>query len=91
MIIDAHNHVMTWENLPDAYWDSMAQLISNIIKEVVGNDVTPEQVKKNHLDGMMDTDGSKLIKNMDTSGGGYDLYPGLGLGVRIRGSKADGR
>jgi len=68
MIIDAHNHVMTWDNLPDAYWDSMAQLISNFIKEIVNRDSTPEQVKKNILDGYMDTDGSKLIQNMDNSG-----------------------
>ena len=68
MIVDAHVHVMTWENVPDAYWDSLAQLISNFIKEIIGRDVSAEQVKKNQLDPMMDTDGSKLIKNMDVSG-----------------------
>ena len=68
MIIDAHNHVWTWENLPDAYYDSFAGVISNFIREIIGKEMSPAQVKKNILNNYMDNDGSKLIQNMDASG-----------------------
>ena len=41
MIIDAHNHVWTWENLPDAYYDSFAGVISmeDIIEHLIGKEI----------------------------------------------------
>ena len=68
MIIDAHTHVWTWENLPDAYYDSFSEVISNFVREIIGREMSPAQVKKNVLDDYMDKDGSKLIRNMDASG-----------------------
>jgi hypothetical protein len=68
MIIDAHNHVMTWENIPDAYWNAIANYIATIYKERVNRDVTIDAVKQNNLEPLMDTDGSKLLRNMDRSG-----------------------
>ena len=65
MIIDAHNHVMTWGNIPDAYWNAMANYIATIYKELVNRDVTIDAVKQNNLEPLMDTDGSKLLQNMD--------------------------
>ncbi len=50
MIIDVHNHVMTLENIPDAYWNEMAKYIATLYKELINRDVTVDEVKKHNLD-----------------------------------------
>lgn len=80
MIIDAHNHVMTWKNVPEVYWRETAQFIANIYQEIGRGEISLDQVKKQHLEPMMDNDGSKLIANMDASGVEVTFILSLDLG-----------
>ena len=68
MIIDAHCHVWNWEILPDAYWNGLCDIFIDYIKRSGMGDMTRQQVKQGMLEGLMDTDGSKLIASLDNAG-----------------------
>ncbi|MBN2284058.1 MAG: amidohydrolase [Deltaproteobacteria bacterium] len=68
MIIDAHCHVWTWDIISENYWNALADIAVDYLKRMGMGELTREQVKKDMLDGLMDTDGSKLIASLDNAG-----------------------
>ena len=68
MIIDAHCHVWTWDILPDAYWNELCDIAIDYFKRSGMGDMTRQQLKQGMLEGIMDTDGSKLIASLDNAG-----------------------
>lgn len=83
MIIDAHCHVWTWEVISNNYWNELADIGVDFFRRNKLGDITRDVAKAAILDGMMDTDGSKLIASMDNAGVDMTFIMAIdwGLGV----------
>jgi len=83
MIVDAHCHVMTWDNIPDKYWNELARIAVEFYKNNGFGKFTVDQFKNEILDTIMDPDGTKLLANMDASGVDKSIILALDWGSGI--------
>jgi hypothetical protein len=68
MIIDSHCHWhATFDWLPDAWWDSIARVVSHSLK-AMGMEMTLETAKQAVLPGLIDPKGETLLGSMDEAG-----------------------
>jgi predicted TIM-barrel fold metal-dependent hydrolase len=68
MIVDAHNHIVNWDIVSDAYWDELVEIALDFFRRNNLGEPSKSDIKNIVMDSMMDTDGSKLVANMDVSG-----------------------
>jgi predicted TIM-barrel fold metal-dependent hydrolase len=68
MIVDAHNHIFNWDIISDAYWDELVEIALDFFRRNNLGEPSKDEIKNLVMDSMMDTDGSKLVANMDASG-----------------------
>ena len=83
MIIDAHCHVWTWDMISNAYWDELAEIAIDFFRKNNLGSPSRDDVKSLVMGPMMDSDGSKLLANMDVSGVDMSFILALDWGYGI--------
>ena len=83
MIIDAHCHVWTWDMISNAYWDELAEIAIDFFRKNNLGSPSRDDVKSLVMGPMMDSDGSKLLANMDASGVDMSFILALDWGYGI--------
>lgn len=83
MIIDAHCHVWTWDVISSVYWDELAEIGMDYFRKNHLGNPSREDIKSLVLASMMDSDGSKLLADMDASGVDMSFILALDWGYGI--------